>query len=180
MPEGHTLHRLARTLNRRLGGHQVRSSSPQGRFAAGAAAVDGRVLTRADAWGKHLLVSFADVPEQVHVHLGLYGKLALSGLGEGGEVLPAVGQVRWRLVGGGGVALRPRARPGPRHAPRLSYGRRSSTSTARSSSRTRTCPMTRRATSSSNPGRTALAAISRSHSTPSSMSRVRVSMTPSV
>ena len=99
MPEGHTLHRLARTLNRRLGGHQVRSSSPQGRFAAGAAAVDGRVLTRADAWGKHLLVSFADVPEQVHVHLGLYGKLALSGLGEGGEVLPAVGQVRWRLVG---------------------------------------------------------------------------------
>ena len=52
-------------------GHRWRSRSPQGRFAA-AAAVDGRVLRRASAWGKHLFHHYADGPI-VHVHLGLYG-----------------------------------------------------------------------------------------------------------
>ena len=37
MPEGHTIHRLARDLRRDLAGAEVRSSSPQGRFADGAA-----------------------------------------------------------------------------------------------------------------------------------------------
>ena len=39
MPEGHTLHRLARLHQRRYAGAPVRVSSPQGRFAA--ASVDG-------------------------------------------------------------------------------------------------------------------------------------------
>ena len=43
MPEGHTVHRLARDHTRDLAGRPVRASSPQGRFAEGAARVDGRV-----------------------------------------------------------------------------------------------------------------------------------------
>jgi hypothetical protein len=44
MPEGHTLHRLAELHGRRIAGQPVAVSSPQGRFAASAALVDGRVL----------------------------------------------------------------------------------------------------------------------------------------
>lgn len=98
MPEGHTLHRLAGRLTTAFAGDRVRSSSPQGRFADGAARLDGLMLRGADAWGKHLLVRFDDIEEQVHVHLGLYGKLRISRHAEG-EVPDVVGQVRWRLEG---------------------------------------------------------------------------------
>jgi endonuclease-8 len=54
MPEGHTLHRLARLHQRRFGRKPVEVSSPQGRFATSAEVVDGRVLERAEAHGKHL------------------------------------------------------------------------------------------------------------------------------
>ena len=70
MPEGHTLHRIARSLGP-LVGRRVRASSPQGRFADGARVVDGRVLEEVDAYGKHLLADFGDV--HLHVHLGLAG-----------------------------------------------------------------------------------------------------------
>jgi endonuclease VIII len=94
MPEGHTLHRLADLHRRRFGGRPVAVSSPQGRFAASAALVDGRVLERAEAHGKHLFHHYG--PDLVvHVHLGLYGKFS-------DEPLPAgepVGQVRMRMVG---------------------------------------------------------------------------------
>ena len=47
MPEGHTLHRLATSLDRRVRRRRpVRVGSPQGRFAESAALVDGRVLDR--------------------------------------------------------------------------------------------------------------------------------------
>ena len=42
MPEGHTIHRLARDLNRTLGGDPVRAWSPQGRFSDGAASARRR------------------------------------------------------------------------------------------------------------------------------------------
>ena len=71
MPEGHTLHRLARLHQKRYAGGPVAVSSPQGRFTD-AAAVDGAVLRRASAWGKHLFHHYAHGPV-VHVHLGLYG-----------------------------------------------------------------------------------------------------------
>jgi endonuclease-8 len=54
VPEGHTIHRLARDHNRLLVGQRVHASSPHGRFADGAARLDGRVLERADVYGKHL------------------------------------------------------------------------------------------------------------------------------
>jgi endonuclease-8 len=93
LPEGHTLHRLAGDLTAAFAGAAVRSTSPQGRFAAEAARLDGRVLESTEALGKHLFVSFVDVPEQVHVHLGLYGSFVVSP----GTSVPVVGQVRWRL-----------------------------------------------------------------------------------
>ena len=77
MPEGHTLHRLARRHQQRLAGAVVRVSSPQGKFAAGAARVDGRVLLRSQAWGKHLLHDY-EGELSVHVHLGLYGTFTES------------------------------------------------------------------------------------------------------
>jgi endonuclease-8 len=81
MPEGHTVHRSARQLAAHLGGVPLRATSPQGRFAAGAAAVDGMVMDRAEAWGKHLLLRF-DAPRgsdrYLHVHLGLYGTWLLG------------------------------------------------------------------------------------------------------
>ena len=56
MPEGHTLHRIARDLDAAFGGGPARFSSPQGRFAEGAALLDGGVVVEARAHGKHLFV----------------------------------------------------------------------------------------------------------------------------
>lgn len=96
MPEGHTLHRLAKQHHKRFAGGQVRVSSPQGRFADGAARLDGQTLLRADAWGKHLLHHY-DSGAVLHVHLGLYGKFTESPLPLG----EPVGEVRMRLIGAG-------------------------------------------------------------------------------
>jgi endonuclease-8 len=76
MPEGHTIHRLARGLRRTLGDAPVRATSPQGRFADGAALLDGERITRTEAWGKTLFVRFGAGPSArvLHVHLGLIGK----------------------------------------------------------------------------------------------------------
>ncbi len=93
MPEGHTLHRLARLHQRRFAGAPVSVSSPQGRFTD-AAVVDGRVFTRASVWGKHLFHHYDGGPI-VHVHLGLYGTFTETTVP---MPLP-VGQVRMRIVG---------------------------------------------------------------------------------
>ncbi len=62
-------------------GRVVHAVSPQGRFAQGAAALDGRRLGRAEAYGKNLFLRFS-VPRKatgerakpwLHVHLGLIG-----------------------------------------------------------------------------------------------------------
>jgi endonuclease-8 len=90
MPEGHTIHRLARDLNKTLRPGPVSASSPQGRFAEEAATLNRRPLERADAWGKHLFLDF-DGPI-AHVHLGLIGKLRKKPLGA-----PVVGEIRLRL-----------------------------------------------------------------------------------
>jgi endonuclease-8 len=94
MPEGHTLHRLARTLGDRFAGETVEVSSPQGRFAASARLLDGTELEDAEAWGKHLFIRFRD-KRFVHVHLGLYGRFDVYD----GPPAPPVGQVRLRVVG---------------------------------------------------------------------------------
>ncbi|SNS79647.1 Fpg/Nei family DNA glycosylase [Rhodococcoides kyotonense] len=94
MPEGHTLHRLARLHQRRFGGAPVEVSSPQGRFTSGAALVDGLVLEKAEAWGKHLLHRY-ESDLIVHIHLGLYGKFTEQAV----PLDDPVGAVRLRMVG---------------------------------------------------------------------------------
>ena len=94
MPEGNTTHRLAQRHQRYYGGSPVGVSSPQGRFSAAAAVLDGLVLQRAEAHGKHL--SHIYRPDLiVHVHLGLYGVFTEAVL----PVQPPRGQVRMRLIG---------------------------------------------------------------------------------
>lgn len=98
MPEGHTLHRLARLHQRRYGRAPVRVGSPQGRFVDGAAAVDGRILRKAHAWGKHLFHEY-DGGNTVHVHLGLYGTFTEFPAGDVDAIPDPVGQVRMRMIG---------------------------------------------------------------------------------
>lgn len=98
MPEGHTIHRLAASHVDLLGGEVVRTSSPQGRFAAGAARLDGATLTASDAHGKHLFHRYeanGGEPIWLHVHLGLYGTFVS---GEPPAPSP-IGQVRVRWEG---------------------------------------------------------------------------------
>ncbi|WP_345630809.1 Fpg/Nei family DNA glycosylase [Rugosimonospora acidiphila] len=91
MPEGHTLHRLAERHRTMYAGKRVTASSPQGRFATGAAAVSGSVLRDTEAYGKHLFHHYDG--RSVHIHLGLYGAFT-----EGTGAAPdPVGQVRLRL-----------------------------------------------------------------------------------
>jgi endonuclease-8 len=99
VPEGHTVRRQAREHARLFRGHRLRVSSPQGRFADGAALLDGRTLDGSDAYGKHLWLRFAG-DLLLHVHLGLYGTWLF-----GPEPAPApVGALRVRLEGGGSFA----------------------------------------------------------------------------
>ncbi|MEJ8282046.1 Fpg/Nei family DNA glycosylase [Pseudonocardia spirodelae] len=94
MPEGHTVHRLARLQRRRYAGRPVAVSSPQHRFTTGAEVVDGRVLVDVQAHGKHLFQHYGP-DTTVHVHLGLWGRFANRRLPE----QPPRGQVRMRIVG---------------------------------------------------------------------------------
>ncbi len=75
----------------------MRVTSPQGRFADGAAALDGLVFAKAEAWGKHLIQHYGPRGQRrmLHVHLGLYGAFAElpTPMGE------PVGQVRLRIEG---------------------------------------------------------------------------------
>jgi endonuclease VIII len=95
VPEGHTIHRLARDHRPVLVGHAVSVTSPQGRFATGAEMLSGRVVERIDAYGKHLFYAF-EGDLLLHVHLGLYGKFAR---GEGPPPQPK-GALRLRMVAG--------------------------------------------------------------------------------
>jgi endonuclease-8 len=70
----------------------VTAASPQGRFAAGAAAVDGHRLDAVEAWGKHLLQRFGDAGT-VHTHLGMRGITLRSA-----PPVPPKPQVRLRLA----------------------------------------------------------------------------------
>ncbi|MGO4491492.1 Fpg/Nei family DNA glycosylase [Arthrobacter sp. 2YAF22_2] len=78
MPEGHSVHRLARQFADVFEGERLAVSSPQGRFAQGAAVLDGHVLTGSAAHGKHLFLGF-EHGLVLHVHLGLYGAWDFGG-----------------------------------------------------------------------------------------------------
>lgn len=94
MPEGHTLHRIARDHGKLLVGATVSVSSPQGRFAD-AVLVDGQRLDRLEAYGKHLFYVWSNGLVG-HVHLGLFGKYRVTRHPDG-EVPEPRGAVRMRL-----------------------------------------------------------------------------------
>lgn len=78
MPEGHSVHRIARQFALHFVGRRIAASSPQGRFAAGAAQLDGHVMVLAKAVGKQLFLEF-DHGLWLRVHLGIYGAWDFSG-----------------------------------------------------------------------------------------------------
>ena len=99
MPEGHVIHRLAAGLTQRFARQAVRVTSPQGRFAAAAGLIDGKVLTGAEAVGKQLLIDFEN-DRTIWIHLGLIGRLSFGPAGQ-----PASPQtLRLRIASGHAVA----------------------------------------------------------------------------
>ncbi|WP_029145399.1 Fpg/Nei family DNA glycosylase [Microbacterium luticocti] len=78
MPEGHSVHRIARQFDRNVVGRQVAASSPQGRFAEGATLISGREATAVQAVGKQMFLAFDD-ELWLRVHLGLYGAWDFAG-----------------------------------------------------------------------------------------------------
>ncbi len=79
MPEGHTVHRLARDHSRMFAEQKLIVLSPQGRFEKEASNLSGQKFKTAEAHGKHLFYQFgpngrSKTPRTVHIHLGLYGK----------------------------------------------------------------------------------------------------------
>jgi endonuclease-8 len=78
MPEGHSVHRIARQFDRNFVGRAVTASSPQGRFAEGAHIISGRTATAVRAVGKQMFLEFDD-DLWLRVHLGMYGAWDFAG-----------------------------------------------------------------------------------------------------
>jgi formamidopyrimidine-DNA glycosylase len=78
MPEGHSVHRIARQFERNFVGRAVEASSPQGRFVEGARVITGRTATAVRAVGKQMFLEFDD-DFWLRVHLGMYGAWDFAG-----------------------------------------------------------------------------------------------------
>ncbi|PZU47226.1 MAG: DNA glycosylase [Microbacterium sp.] len=78
MPEGHSVHRIARQFDRNIVGRSVAASSPQGRFSEGASLIDGREAQSVRAVGKQMFLEF-DGELWLRVHLGMYGAWDFAG-----------------------------------------------------------------------------------------------------
>lgn len=78
MPEGHSVHRIARQFDRNFVGKRLQASSPQGRFAEGAAVLDGREAMSVKAVGKQMFLE-TEGDLWLRVHLGLYGAWDFAG-----------------------------------------------------------------------------------------------------
>lgn len=78
MPEGHSVHRIARQFGANFVGTAPEVTSPQGRFAQGAAILNHREMTDARAVGKHMFLEF-EGDEWLRVHLGIYGAWDFAG-----------------------------------------------------------------------------------------------------
>src|SRR3954469_14389855 len=78
MPEGHSVHRIARQFTLHFVGKAAEITSPQGRFAAGAAQLSGHEMVQAFAVGKQMFLEF-DNGLWLRVHLGMYGAWDFAG-----------------------------------------------------------------------------------------------------
>lgn len=105
MPEGHSVHRLARQFGDVFGGAELAVSSPQGKFASGAQLLDGHVLERAEAHGKQMFLRFSH-DLVLRVHLGLYGAWDFGGDSTftGASSIGAPRRIGEQEVGGDGAA----------------------------------------------------------------------------
>jgi len=96
MPEGNETHRWAVLHAGMFAGKKVHVDSPQGRFSADAAVLDGRKVCGVMAVGKHLGYDFGVIDGErriVHVHMGLYGEFT-----EGLQPMPEPrGALRMRI-----------------------------------------------------------------------------------
>lgn len=72
MPEGHSVHRIARQFRANFLDVPVQASSPQGRFAEGAAVLSGQRMLEVFAVGKQMFAQF-ERGDWLRVHLGIYG-----------------------------------------------------------------------------------------------------------
>ena len=97
MPEGPTLHRLARDHTALLAGQKLTVTSPQGRFADAAKTLSGKTLNHVEAWGKHVFYDFSG-GRVLHVHLGLYGKYRVHEYAKADGPPEPKGAVRVRFV----------------------------------------------------------------------------------
>jgi endonuclease-8 len=97
MPEGHSVHRIARQFAMHFLGVPVAVSSPQGRFAGDAAHLDGHTIVQSKAVGKQMFLEF-DHGLWLRVHLGLYGAWDFAGDitvgGDGEASLSSIGAPR--------------------------------------------------------------------------------------
>lgn len=101
MPEGDTIHRVARRINAALAGRELGladAPSPRSPLHRRAAELEGRSLVEAEAIGKHLLVHFSG-GAVVHSHLGMNGRWRIAADGR----LP-FGKPWLRLAAGRAVA----------------------------------------------------------------------------
>ena len=76
MVEGHSVHRVASRHRELLVGKKFKATSPNGRFADGAAAIDGQTFQRIEAVGKNLFAFFGSAKGTlavVHIHFGMAG-----------------------------------------------------------------------------------------------------------
>jgi endonuclease-8 len=98
MPEGDTIHRIARRIDLALAGHEVSASAPNPRSPIHRRADElaGRTLAGADAFGKHLLIHLSG-DRVVHSHLGINGRFRV----EAGAV-PPPRPAPWLLLAGDG------------------------------------------------------------------------------
>lgn len=78
MPEGHSVHRIARQFGANFVGTAPEVTSPQGRFAQGAALLTGRTMLDARAVGKQMFLEF-EGDHWLRVHLGIYGAWDFAG-----------------------------------------------------------------------------------------------------
>lgn len=123
MAEGDTILRVARRIERAIGGERVTvgSSHPRGR-AAGVERFDGRRLERVEARGKHLLLHFGDLV--LHSHLGMSGSWRVYRRGApwgkpASGAWVALRSERNEAVQFGGPTLRLISSSQARHDPRL-------------------------------------------------------------
>ena len=83
MVEGHQVQRVAHYHRKILLGKCFKATSPNGRFAEGARAINNRPLQRVEAVGKNLFYFWGrkDEPATVmHVHFGMSGQFKTSSL----------------------------------------------------------------------------------------------------